>query len=90
MTVPTFATVRSAYHDNADYDVENSVAKARLFVVACRRLKEMTPSASNDGGGSLEDEPRKYEADEKNALAFIASHVDSAPVRHVDLSNLRN
>jgi len=85
----TYATAHAAYLDNADYDVEGSLAKAKLFAVACRRLIHLTTTASNTGEGSLEDEPRKYRDELRAAKAWIASHPDSAPVRHVNFANFR-
>lgn len=41
-----FATAHAAYLDNAGYDVENSVTKARLFAVACRQLVGLIPTVS--------------------------------------------
>jgi hypothetical protein len=44
----TLATVLTAYEDNADYDETGSSAKAKAFVVACRKL--LTKMASRWAG----------------------------------------
>lgn len=46
MTAPTLATVREAYIENASYESEASVEKARLFLTAARRLLVMLPASA--------------------------------------------
>jgi hypothetical protein len=38
MTRDEIKAVLSSYQSNADYDLEDSIAKAKAFVVACRRM----------------------------------------------------
>lgn len=46
----TLAEVQAQYDDNADYDLNGSVAQAKLFIQACRLLlRRMADSASKDG-----------------------------------------
>lgn len=48
----TLAQVQAAYEDNADYDLVASVAKARLFIQACRFLMLRLPAAGSSGDAS--------------------------------------
>ena len=41
----------AAYYANKDYDVDNSVAKAKLFRVAVRGLLGMRPTSAMRGAG---------------------------------------
>lgn len=47
----TLATAQAAYLDNADYDEDNSVAKAKAFRTACRQLIILLPSSGMRGAG---------------------------------------
>lgn len=49
-----FELAREAYHENASYDVDGSVAACKLFLVACRQLLELKPAMAAHGGRSAE------------------------------------
>lgn len=50
----TFAEVRAQYEANAAYDVNGSVAEAKLFVQACRIILVRRASRSGHGGEYLD------------------------------------
>lgn len=47
----TLATAQAAYLDNADYDEDTSVAKAKAFRTACRQLFVLLPTSAMRGAG---------------------------------------
>ena len=55
MADPTLAEIRSAYLTNASYEEDASVAEARAFVTACRRLLVVLPSHSGNAAGDGRD-----------------------------------
>ena len=48
----SLTTAQEAYLDNADYDENASVSKARAFRTACRQLIVLLPSSAMRGAGS--------------------------------------
>ena len=44
--------IQQAYNDNADYMVERSVEKCRLFITACIRILGLPKRASERGQGT--------------------------------------
>lgn len=48
----TLAEAQEARLDNADYDEDGSVAKAKAFRTACRRLMTLLPMSMMRGAGS--------------------------------------
>lgn len=47
----SLTTIIAAYETNADYSETDSVAKAKLFETACRRLLVKLPQRIRSGGG---------------------------------------
>jgi len=88
------ATIREAYLDNADYDVDGSVSEAKAFRTACRRLIAMLPSNASRGG-SGGSQQFAYRVDEiqkqfHEVQAWLAMNDgDAYPVTHPDFSNSR-
>jgi hypothetical protein len=48
----SLTTAQEAYLDNADYDEDASVTKAKAFRTACRQLIVLLPSNAMRGAGS--------------------------------------
>lgn len=48
----TLAEVKAAYDDNASYEEDSSVTKARSFITACRFLIRRLPQRAKHGGTS--------------------------------------
>ena len=44
--------IQRAYNDNADYMVDNSIEKCRLFIVACVRILGLPKRAMERGQGT--------------------------------------
>jgi len=57
----TLAEIQAQYDDNADYDVEGSTAKAKLFIEACRMLLRRMMEEVRKGGSSVRDAYQKIE-----------------------------
>ena len=47
----TYAQVTAAYDDNASYEEDASVAKAKSFITACRFILRRVPTRSGKGAG---------------------------------------
>lgn len=50
----TDAAVQAAYDDNASYDEDASVAKAKAFITAARILLRRSYQSLSDGGSSMQ------------------------------------
>lgn len=94
----TIEEIKAAYIDNAAYDVNNSVAQAKLFVQACRILLLVMPKQGSQDRANFGLSPELIAEQLKDATAFCGGHVDATAadgtitggtVRHFDLSNLR-
>jgi len=88
----TWDTARQAYHDNADYDVDGSVSKAKLFVAACRELLDLVPDMQQLGSAEQQQRTQKYENEMDRAQRFIAVNDtdNGAGVTHVDFADFRS
>lgn len=94
MAAESLATTLAAFDENADYDADESVAKAKLFRTACRRLVAKLPAQASRGG-SGGNQSFGYRIDEIRALlqeveAWLAlNDTDSYAVTHPDFSDSR-
>jgi len=70
----TLAQVKAAYDDNSDYDLADSVAKAKLFIQACRILLRRLPAEQGDRDQKLRIEPARIQEQLDNALAWLRGH----------------
>jgi hypothetical protein len=95
----TRAEINAAYLDNASYEEDGSVAKAKAFITACRflLLPKITPSRSagpGDGGEvefNLDMIKVQMEAAQQYVAANDTSNYDGfGTVRHVDFTGLRD
>ena len=92
----TDAEVRAAYEDNADYDVEASPTKAKLFIQACRiRLSRMQDEVAH-GDVRVRESYEKFANQLKSAVTWWQSNdttataaTQRASVRHPDLRDIR-
>jgi hypothetical protein len=94
MAAETLTETLTAFDENADYDADESVSKAKLFRTACRRLIPKLPAQSARGGPGG-NQSFAYRVDEIRALlaeveAWLALNdtADSA-VTHPDFSYSR-
>lgn len=75
----TLAELQQAYEENADYDEVGSVAKAKAFRTACRRLIAKLPSsASQDSVGTIQNDLNQYKEALNAANRWLASNDTSA------------
>ena len=73
----TLAQVEAAYADNASYAEDNSVAKARAFVTACRLLLKY-PKRTGTPQADLETAIDLIQKEKKAAEDWLAAH-DTGP-----------
>lgn len=95
----TRAEINAAYLDNASYEEDGSVAKAKAFITACRflLLPKVTPARSMgpDGGGQVEFNLDVVRAEMQAAQLYVAANDTSSyegfgSVKHADFTGLRD
>lgn len=87
----TLPELRTQYLENADYDVTNDVAKARLFVVAVRQILLLQPEQGQTGGtgGELfQFDMKLLERQLQIALDFLRAN-DGGGFKFFDLTCFR-
>lgn len=95
MAAESLSDTLAAFDENADYDADASVAKAKLFRTACRRLIPKLPtqaSRGSTGGGNQSfgfrlDEIRRMLQEVEAWLAL--NDTDSSAVTHPDFTYAR-
>lgn len=70
----TLAEIEAAYADNASYAEDNSVAKARAFVTACRLLVLKYPKSTGTPQAELTTAIDLVQAEKKAAEKWLESH----------------
>lgn len=91
----TLAEVNAAYDDNASYAEDNSPAKARAFITACRILLRRMTSVVEHAGQKVERDPAQIQEQLEEARQWLASHDTTSAssgagaVRHYDFQDLR-
>ena len=97
MAVNTYALAEAQYLDNLDYDTDNSVAKCKLFIAACRALLHFVLSSTSTATSSMGNEPQKYREEIDAATDWVGAHDEDAAtsagsgfVRHADISEFRD
>jgi len=80
----TLVEVKAAYDDNASYEEDASVSKAKAFVTACRFLLRRLPkrSAGSAGSGEIELNSEQIERQLEEARKWVAAN-DTAPATSV-------
>jgi len=87
----TLESCHAAYGEFADYDKVGSVARAREFIVACRRLLLLLPKSANHAGAQLSLNPEEVSKALDKAQSWVAVN-DSATnggVRHFSTQGFR-
>lgn len=83
----TIDEVIDALLDNADFEENNSVSKASLFVTAAKRFFILTPQNQSDQGSSMAISAAQIENLMLRAQSFVAANRTSAgTVRHLVVS----
>jgi len=90
----TLAQVRAAYDDNASYEEDGSVAKAKSFVTACRILLRRLPMSTGTGGGAyIQLSPTTIMEQLRAAQGWLASKADvedgGSGIKHLSLEDYR-
>jgi len=70
----TLADVNAAYENNADYDLVESVTKAKDFVVACRFLLRRQPEESVSGNDRTREDYHKVQGQHDDALRWLRAN----------------
>ena len=74
----TLAQIEASYADSASYAEDNSVAKARAFVTACRLLLLKYPKRTGTPQADLETSIDLIQKEKKAAEDWLAAH-DTGP-----------
>jgi alpha-D-ribose 1-methylphosphonate 5-triphosphate synthase subunit PhnL len=74
----SLAQVEAAHADNASYAEDNSVAKARAFITACRILLLKYPKRTGTPQAELETSIDLVQKEKKAAEDWVAAH-DTGP-----------
>jgi len=70
----TLAQIEAAYADSASYAEDNSVAKARAFVTACRLLVLKYPKSTGTPQAQLQTAIDLIQGEKKAAETWLESH----------------
>lgn len=71
----TLDEIKAAYMDNASYEEDASVAKAKAFVTACRLLLMKIPKVSQDSEGArVEMNPDLIQREMAEAREYVRAH----------------
>jgi len=87
----TDAEVRAAYDDNASYEEDGSLAKAKAFVTAVRFLLRRQPkrfAAGGRDGEEIELDPRVLQDQLCSAQSYVAAN-SSTGIKHVSFEDFR-
>lgn len=85
--------VWNAFDDNAAYDVDGSITKAKLFIEACRILLRRRPTEVSVGSESTAFDAVAIQKALEGAREWLALNNTSAnggSVRHLSFRNLRD
>jgi hypothetical protein len=78
------------YLDNLSYDMDGSVAKAKLFIAACRALLVMHPTTWSHAQSSIQFNPNLWEKQLQDAQRWLSSRVSQGNVNHMSFRGFRN
>lgn len=83
--------VWDAYDDNASYEEDSSVSKARTFITACVILLRRRPQRVSTNGYAVDFDPDTIQNELKRAREWQATNSASGEsVRYLDFRNLRS
>jgi hypothetical protein len=90
----TDAQVWAAYDDNASYEEDGSLTKAKAFITACRILLRRLPKRQKSGGAEIETDPTRLSKEMEEAKQWVASNPSSSAaagsVRFADFNGFRD
>lgn len=91
----TIAQIKASYDDNASYEEDASVSKAKAFITACRLLIRQTPTELAKASGRVQIDVKLIQEEMNEARDFVSSYDTSdssgadTRVRHADFRNFR-
>lgn len=85
----TLAAVEAQFDDNADYDIEGSAAKAKLFIQAGRILLRRYRSSASQRGTTFSRDMGALEAQLDAAVTWYRAKTGSAANGGISLVDLR-
>jgi hypothetical protein len=87
----TLESCHAAYLEFADYGEVGSVARARQFVTACRRLLLLLPKSGGHAGAQLSLNPELVAGELARAQSWLAINdsASNAGVTHLSLQEFR-
>ena len=86
----TLAEIKAAYADNASYQEDASVSKARAFATACRLLLMKLPKRMAQGAGEeIELDLGLIRQELNTATGWLSANSTSGAIKHVSFENFR-
>ena len=74
----TLSQIETAYGDNGSYVEDDSVAKCRAFITACRLLLVKLPTVSVKGANSISFRVESLQRELERAQAWLETHSTTA------------
>jgi len=85
----TLAQIQDSYDDNASYEEDGSLSKAKAFSTAVRMLLRRIPEESRQGGDSIRFRPEVLRKELDEVQEWIARNARSSRVTRYDHSRFR-
>lgn len=77
----TLDDIKAAYADNASFEEDRDVSKAKSFVTACRLLLLKMPRMTGKSGGQLQLSPELIQREMTRGLAYVQANDTSSTAR---------
>lgn len=77
-----------AYLDNASYEAEASVAKAKLFLTACTKLIALVPQMTGTRESTTQMKVDEYRLQRESCQEWLSTHDTSADSRHPSVTRV--
>lgn len=88
----TLSEIKAAYADNASYQEDALVSKARAFATACRLLLMQLPKRmvhGGSGGEEVELDLGLIRIELETATKWLTANSSSGAIKHVSYENFR-
>lgn len=91
----TIDEIKASYADNASYEEDGSVTKAKAFITACRILLLRIPRLSAQDRAQIQMAPELIQQEMRRASDFVASNPAAGSTTgrgtvHYSIQNLRD
>lgn len=88
MAIPTLSEIVDSLLENADFEEEGSVTKAKAYAIAAKRYLSIAPQSQSDQGSSMSMDTAQIRAMLTRAQLFIESNKsDGSRVRFFGFSS---